>query len=191
MEQFAIRLSFRIVILAAGAVLLLALSVFPAAARPPSPRTLCKALLATPLAQSQLPAGFRAAKPVRTSPSSRTRRHHVVCEVEIDFRNGKDAIFYIVFPTRLDALGNFKDGLKAAQGVVSRRSAPSLPQPAVLLSGRSQGVGFTTTGSVMRNVNIAVVTTSSASGSTSGNETGALALATFAVRHLTATERRL
>jgi hypothetical protein len=185
------RRSLRIGILAAATILLLAVLVFPAPARAPSPGPLCKALLATPLPQSQLPAGYHAAKPVRTSPSSRARRHHVICEVEIDFRKGKDAIFFIVFPTRHDALGNLRDGLKAAKGVTSRRPLHNLPQPAMILSGRHQGVGFTTAVSVKGNVIITTTTTNSAPGSMRGDVAGTLALTRLALRHLRAIERRL
>jgi hypothetical protein len=94
----------------------------------------------------------------------------VICEVEIDFRKGKDAIFFIVFPTRHDALGNLRDGLKAAKGVTSRRPLHNLPQG---------------------NVIITTTTTNSAPGSMRGDVAGTLALTRLALRHLRAIERRL
>ncbi len=107
--------------------------------------------------------------------------------MEIDFGYGKHstfAIIYLVFPTSTDALGDFKDAVPMVIGLRSKRSVPSLPQPALILSGAQAGVGFTEV--VFVSGNVLVATVLAGQGSSSG---AALALATLALQHLRAVER--
>jgi hypothetical protein len=109
--------------------------------------------------------------------------------VEIDLIPDTRSIFYYVFPKRADALGALNDTLGAVKGVRSRRPEPSLPQPAVILSGARYGAGFAEALFVRRNVLVGAIILSPRSGI--GGQADALAFARLALRHLKAVEQRL
>ena len=161
----------------------------PAAARSGSPRALYKALLTSPVPKSQLPKGFGAPRISRFTPDAVDRRHRIVGEVELEFTGRRAAIFYLVFPTRADARGDLHDGVSKIKGVRSRRPAPALPQPAVILSGVEHGGAFAEVLFVTRNVLVAAIV--ALPRSPRAGQADALVLARLALRHLDAVERRL
>lgn len=163
--------------------------VVPGIARTPSPQALYKALLASSIPKSQLPKGFRRAETWPADPTAAEKRRHVVGVVEIDLIPSTRSIFYYVFPTRVDAVGALNDTLTALPGVSSKRSVPSLPQPALILIAARSGVGFAVALFVRRNVLVGATILEPKS--ESGGQADALALAKLALRHLKAVEQRL
>jgi hypothetical protein len=164
----------------------------------PSGKSIYCALLTTPIRAGSLPANFYSAKVNFMKPSKRAKSHHAVGEVEVDIDGGDDAaIFYVVFPTRADAVADWKD--TDWSGVKTRRPAPQFPQPAVILNGpftvkdaagKTVTYGYTGVASVPGGVIVSTVTRSTKS-KVRGDVPGAIALERFALRHLSGLVNRM
>lgn len=167
-----------------------------AADRALSPRALLNRLLTTPIKPGQLPSGHYSAKVGVSKPSDKAKKHHVVGEVQIEI-DSDAAIFYIVFPTRADALADWYDA--DLKDVKSRLPAPrNLPKPSGIFNtsitgnnafGKKVTNGVTILGFVSQNV-VASATTISTETTESGDIPGAITLARFALRHLSAARLR-
>jgi hypothetical protein len=161
-----------------------------------SPRALVTRLLTTPIKQTQLPSGYYSAKVGVSKPSDIAKKHHVVGEVEIDL-DSDAVIVYIVFPTRADALADWYGA--DLKKVKSRLPAPlTLPKPSGIFNtsitgnnafGKKVTNGVTLVGFVSQNV-IVEATNLSTDTTESGDVPGAIALARFALRHLSAVRLR-
>jgi hypothetical protein len=174
-------------IVASGTVLAGVASVPPVTARTASPQTLYKALLATPLTKSQLPAGFHSAKVKAKANGPTPSRHHAVGEVEVILDSGQARVVYVIFPTRANALGNHADGVKALKtmkGLKVQLSAPGVPTPSLIINSSENGLEVTQVSFVAGNVEINAQTFSSSA--TGGDVESTLRLALFALRHINA-----
>jgi len=168
-----------------------AVSAAPAQlSRRPSAQAIYRALLTTPVRAGSLPGNFYSAKVTVGKPSKRAKSHHVVGEVEIDIDSGDAAIFYSVFPTRTDAVADWRDA--DLKGIKTTLRAPQFHQPAAIYNGSFTGKnafgkkvtnGFTVVGSTPGRVIVSAATTSTES-TESGDIPGAIALERFELRHL-------
>jgi len=159
-----------------------------------APQALVHALLTQPVRRSELPAGVTKVDVRTRQPGSTSKRHHVVGEVELDLAGANGGrVVYVVFPTRADALGNYDDGLRALKtlgGVEKvRKTLTGLPQPSILVDASVNAVGITQVTYVTGNVEIAAQSLKIKA--PNGGEKTALALASFALRHLHAVEARV
>jgi hypothetical protein len=69
-------------------------------------------------------------------PSKRAKSHHVIGEVVVKIDNGRAQIFYVVFPTRVDAVANWRDADAELTNIKSRLPAPpQFPKPSAILNG--------------------------------------------------------
>lgn len=186
----------------AGAASLLTLTVFAATAgaetaqRSQTPRALYEALL-TSSVSGKLPSGFSTAKIGVSKLSDRAMKHHGVGGVEIDIDGGDAAIIYIVFPTRADAVADWKD-VNLKQQAKSVITAPSrFPWPAVIANssvtgnnvfGKKVTNGVTDLAFTSRNV-IVQALTRSVDNKDSGDIPATIRLGDFALKHLNAIRR--
>jgi hypothetical protein len=159
-----------------------------------SPKQLYQALTKVPRERTALPNGYQSTS-LGAVPSSKTaRRHHVVGAVAIGVTKKGTAgarILYIVFPTRADALANWKE---ATRGLPKKRPVPPsfLPKPAAMFNAtatlgrppaKTTPLGTTTLVFVTGNL-VVQVDTSSLTNVKHGDVLGAIALAQFAGTHL-------
>jgi hypothetical protein len=159
-------------------------SVLPAFAGAPSPRALCKALLASPIPQAQLPKGSDATKPIAHPATRVGRRHHYVGAVGIIVSRGSSemgSIYYQVFTRHDAALRSFKK-VGRTKGVTIGHLR-GFPQPAVILNGTGSTHVFFVRG--------VVEVAATAAGRHHGRRADALGLAGVALRHLKAVEQRI
>ena len=163
-----------------------------AADRAVSPKALVNRLLTTPIRPSQLPSGYYSIKVGVSKPSDNAKKHHEVGEVEADL-DSDAGILYFVFPTRADALADWYDAdFKKAK---SRLPAPAtLPKPSGIFNasisgnnafGKKVTNGVTFVAFVSQNVILEAFTIST-DNTESGDVPGAIKLARFALRHLSA-----
>jgi hypothetical protein len=175
----------------------LGLGTSAAAARPdrrPSPQAIYKALLTTPV---KAEGPFFSAKVIRQEPSTRARRHHIVGAVEVDLNGGAVIVSYLVFPTRSDALGDWR-GAHAPKGLQKTLPATQFPQPATIYrgsltrtsSGKKTTVGYTLLGSVASRV-IVTALTITIGHDRRGELSAAIDSERFAFRHLHSIQTRL
>jgi hypothetical protein len=161
-----------------------------------SPSALYRALLTTPINASQLPSGFFSASPGIGEPSSNSKSHHIVGEVDVDVDSGDAAIIYEVFPSRASAVADWNASKPSFKKVAkSTMAAPStFPWPAIILNGSITGKnafgktvtnGITTLAFTSHNV-IVEAATISTSNTQSGDIPGAIQLGHFALKHLNA-----
>ena len=96
----------------------------------PITQRLYKALLATPIAQAELPAGFsRPRVAVDRSLGPDPRYHHVVGGVSVTLNGGAASIAYGVFPADANARGAFRDALHNLNAAVVSGAVRSLKSP--------------------------------------------------------------
>jgi hypothetical protein len=157
------------------------------------PKALYEALLKTP-ASAVLPGSYETVQIGIISPSATPKRHHVVGEVGIVATKTGTAgarIIYIVFPTRAEAMADWKEGSRE----LPRPRVPPptvVPKPAAMFNvpetvkdsgGTPVTYGTTTLAYVTGNL-IIEVDTSSTSTTAHGDIVGAIALAQFAFTRL-------
>jgi hypothetical protein len=187
------------VLLAVSAALASSVRSDAAAPRVP-PKALYARLLVTPIPTSQLPSGFYSASIGVSKPSNTAKSNHAVGEVEIDLNGGDAAIIYLIFPTRADALKDWKDADPThKKGVKTKLPAPGFPHPALIVNGSITGNnafgkkvtnGFSILGFTAGNV-ITSAVTSSTTNTNSGDLPATISLGKFALRHLRAVEAKV
>jgi hypothetical protein len=147
----------------------------------PSPKALYKALLASRIPKSQLPAGYHSSKTRAVRIGAGPRRWHAVGQLAVDLDDGNDAtIVYVVFPTSSDALDNFAYAvkeIKTHKSVTVKLVARGLPKPSVVLSAS----GLTQVSFIVRNVGVNAISTR--------GRPSALTLAKLGLEHLNAVAR--
>jgi hypothetical protein len=159
-----------------------------------SPKAAYQALIKVPRGKTALPKGYESPTLGPVPPSSTAKRHHAIGAVAISLTKPGTAgarILYLVFPTRADALADWKE---ASVGIPPTRLTPPsfLPRPSTMFNaavvaadtpGKTMSFGTTTIAYVTGNF-IVEVDTSSTSNKTQGDILGTIALAHFAAVHL-------
>lgn len=184
--------------------LLASLSAGAASGSAPSPVAAAKALysklLSTPYPATELPAGFTSAEISRMPPSKNSTTYHAAGLAGVQYNGGPDAadvVIYYVFPTAADAHGDLTHpDLSSGESHVAGK-VPGFSEPSLLLVGSIRGknsagktVANGVTGAVVQSGTVIVAAaTVSATKTTSGNLTSAIALLNSALAHL-ATVRR-
>jgi hypothetical protein len=156
-----------------------------------TPTALYRALLATSIPGSSLPAGFSppvGALKVPSSPDSKL--HHVVGVVQIFLNGGADGgvaygagAYYKVFPTRQDAVAAYRAEPSAGQAGTPK----SFPTPARILNTSlpNGGTKYIAVEYVDRNVSVFVyVTARGANPLPRDALQRVISLATFTLKHL-------
>ena len=165
-------------VVASAAVAFVAVPVLATAAQALTPREVYKALLASTIPPSQLPAGFHSSKTKKLPLGATTKLHHALGEIGLYLDDGtKASIIYVVFPTHTDALGTFADAvkdIKTHKSVTVKLVAPGLPEPSIVL----RASGLTQVSFVIRNVEVNAITTRGTA--------AALSLAQLGLKHLNA-----
>jgi hypothetical protein len=123
----------RLVAAAVVAAVLGAMPIAGASARPSTaPTALYRALVAQTFADGT-PTGFPAPRRVGYELSDQARRHHAIGGVEFDL--GRDAaIIYLVYPSRSDALSDWKETDIRSHGTSSLRAPSGFPAPSVIIN---------------------------------------------------------
>jgi hypothetical protein len=184
------------ILLAAGATGLVCVAVAMAghSTTPPSPQTLYQRLLTSSIPDSALPSAYSSSSTGVSKPSDNAKRHHVVGEVEIDIDDGDAGIVYMVFPTRADAVADWKDANLRAHAKSTLNAPSSFPWPALIANqsvtgknafGKTVTNGVTALAFTSQNVIVEAVTTS-VDNTESGDIPGAITLGRYALAHLQA-----
>jgi hypothetical protein len=185
-----------VIALVVAAAVVLATGAVATAAK--SPRTVYTALLTTAIPSGSLPGAFKYddAKIGTSEASKRAKSHHVIGEVEIDI--GSDAVVeYLVFPSRADAVAEWKDANLKGQAKTTLPAPPKFPWPAVIANsaitgknvfGKKVKNGVTIFAFTSKNVIVEALTIST-DNETSGDIPGAISLGTYALTHLNALRR--
>jgi hypothetical protein len=162
-----------------------------------SPKTLYAAL-AKAYPDSELPAGFSAAKVTRATISVTALRHRAVGEVAVAVKGPDpgDFVFYVIFPKHADALADLADARLGGQehrvGKVPGYKLPSSWYAGTYTQttkGKKVTHGLTGMFVVDGSVLVVVVTDSVKKGS--GNVPAALALLKSSLTHLHRVEAKL
>jgi hypothetical protein len=154
-----------------------------------TPQQMLRALVATRVASSALPHGYRSPRVTSYRVTATAKKHHALGGAEILADGGNEAIIYIVFDNVADAKADFAHANLAGR---STATAPStIPKPSIVVNTSASGtvkgkvvtLGITDVAFVQRNVIVQAATTSAAS-TQHGDVAGAVALAQFAAKHL-------
>lgn len=164
------------------------------AAQARSPQQVLNALLAAKVGAGALPHGYRSPHVSVYTVTATAEKHHALGGAEITADGGNEAIIYIVFETKADAVADFQHANLA--GKRTSKAPSSIPKPAVVVStsvsgtanGKKVTLGITDIAFVQGNVLVQAATTSTSS-KTHGDVAGAIALAHFASTHLTSIQR--
>jgi len=167
----------------------------------PSPQALVQKLLASPIANSQLPLGFNSATTTAGAPGPVERGHRVVGEVEVSINYGQTTLLFAVFPSSQDALGEWKDANPGLQpGVKNQKPASGFPTPAISANGSTSqtdalndsiATPFTALGFVDGNVVVMISNGSSTAPGDGGSMAHTIALGRLALTHLQTIESKL
>lgn len=160
----------------------------------PSPQTLYQRLLTTPISDAALPSAYSGAKTGVYSVSSTGKKHHEIGGVEIDLNDGDAVIIYMVFPTRADAVGDWKDANLKKHAKTSVSAPADFPWPALIANmsvkgknvfGQSVTNGVTDLAFTSKNVIVQALTLST-DNKDSGDVVGSIKLGHYALKHLQA-----
>jgi hypothetical protein len=156
-----------------------------------TPTALYRALLATPIPGSSLPAGFSPPAGALKAPSlPNSKLHHAVGVVRVFLNGSADGgvgygagAYYVVFPNRQDAVAAFR-----AEPTAGQAGTPtSFPTPARILktSWPNGGTKYIAVEYVDRNVRVfAYVLASGANPLPRDAQARVLSLGTFTLKHL-------
>jgi hypothetical protein len=162
------------------------------AAAPVPPKQLYQRLLTTSIPNSALPSGFSSAKIGIYTPSALSQKHHAVGGVEIDLNDGDDALVYIIFATRADAVADWKAADLRHKGKSVVAAPAAFPWPALIenssitgknLLGKTVTNGVTDLAFTAKNVIVQAVTRST-DNPNSGDIPATIKLGQFGLRHL-------
>ena len=183
-------------VLAAAAVLATIGATALAAAATPSPQQIYQRLLTTPISDSALPSGFSGAKTdvLHLSSTFKKHHHHAVGGVAIDLNYGNAEILYFVFPTRADAVADWRDANLKKQAKTTVSAPADFPWPALIANmsvktwsnvGTTATNGETEAAMTSKNVIVQAFTLSTHN-TDSGDVVGSIRLARYALKHLQA-----
>jgi hypothetical protein len=184
-------------IIAGLALTLLALTLTASAAGSRvTPAALYLKLLSSSIPSSQLPSGDYSASTGIESPSSNAKSNHVEGEVEIDIDGGDAAIEYDIFPSKADALADWKDADFSHEQNVTTLPVTGFPKPAEIINASETGdnaFGKKVTNGVsllafVVGYVIVEAATRSTTNTRSGDIPGAIALGKLAISHLESVE---
>jgi len=159
-----------------------------------SPQNLYQRLLTSSIPDSALPSGYYSSTTGISKPSDNAKRHHVVGEVEINLDNSDAVIDYIVFPTRADAVADWKDANMRGHAKSTLTAPPDFPWPALMINqsitgknvfGKKVTNGVTFLGFTSKNVIVSAATIST-DNTESGDIPGTIRLGRYALKHLQA-----
>jgi serine/threonine protein kinase len=175
-------------------ILAVALVVSRARATPLDPQGLFSALLDTPVKASELPAGFSSAGSPYSNPgglSDSEKQFHALWEVEMDQKGpsgeGKDAVYYDIFPTEADAHAYFDSPDQKSKGNFTApgfgKNLATCYDGTATDSTSQRTYGFTACDVLVKNVFIQG-SSDIYGDAQQGNHASAIALAHFGAAHL-------
>jgi hypothetical protein len=156
-----------------------------------TPQALILALQKAKVSQSDLPHGYTTPLVGAYKVTAEAKKHGAVGGVQIFMDGGKEGIIYLVFRTPALAKADWKHA--SFNGAKPSSAPASIPKPSVVVDtsgtgsagGKTITFGLTEVAALSGNVIVQAVTASTAS-KTHGDRSGALLLAAYALRHLTA-----
>lgn len=144
-----------------------------------TPADLLTTLLKTPIAKSELPAGYSKPKIARQPLSANGKKYHAVGEVAVLVQgpDTEDAFSWMAFKSHANAVGDL-DHPALSKSIKVVDTVPGYKE-SLLLAGTLSGQKVFDAAAVVGNVLVQGVTVSPR-----GNKAGAIALLRAAVKHL-------
>jgi hypothetical protein len=155
------------------------IALLAAAAISPTPQALLTKLLRTPIAKSELPAGYSKPRLARQPVGANGTKYHAVGQVAVLLAgpDREDAFAWEVFRTRTDALADLRNPA-LTNGTRLVGTVPGV-KDGLLLRGRLNGLELADAVTVVDNVLVQAVTASPR-----GNPAAAITLLKAAIAHL-------
>jgi hypothetical protein len=156
-----------------------------------TPQALIAALEKAKVSSSDLPHGYSSPLVGAYNVSAEAKKHGAVGGVQIFMDGGNEGIIYLVFKTPALAKADWRNA--NFNGAKTSAAPSSIPKPNVVVDTSSTGTangkkvtfGLTEVAALSGNVIVQAITASTAS-KTHGDKAGAVLLAQYALKHLSA-----